>query len=51
MMIVPEAANVPPTPWQTEILAPGRDVLRERTTRPLEAPVMAHIIQRRHTQE
>ena len=23
MMIVPEAANLPPTPWQTEILAPG----------------------------
>ena len=23
MMIVPEAANMPPTPWQTEILAPG----------------------------
>ncbi len=23
MMIVPEAANIPPTPWQTEILAPG----------------------------
>jgi hypothetical protein len=22
-MIVPEAANMPPTPWQTEILAPG----------------------------
>jgi len=22
MMIVPEAANMPPTPWQTEILAP-----------------------------
>ena len=21
MMIVPEAANMPPTPWQTEILA------------------------------
>jgi hypothetical protein len=24
-MIVPEAANMPPTPWQTEILAPGAD--------------------------
>jgi hypothetical protein len=23
MIIVPEAANMPPTPWQTEILAPG----------------------------
>ena len=23
MMIVPEAANMPPTPCQTEILAPG----------------------------
>jgi hypothetical protein len=23
MMIVPEAANMPPTPWQTETLAPG----------------------------
>ena len=23
MMMVPEAANVPPTPWQTEIRAPG----------------------------
>ena len=23
MMIVPEAANMPPTPWQTEILASG----------------------------
>ena len=23
MMVVPEAANMPPTPWQTEILAPG----------------------------
>ena len=23
MMIVPAAANMPPTPWQTEILAPG----------------------------
>src|SRR5580704_16799098 len=23
MMIVPEAANMPPTPWQTEIQAPG----------------------------
>jgi hypothetical protein len=23
MMIGPEAANMPPTPWQTEILAPG----------------------------
>src|SRR5689334_7627846 len=23
MMIVPDAANMPPTPWQTEILAPG----------------------------
>jgi hypothetical protein len=23
MMIVPLAANIPPTPWQTEILAPG----------------------------
>jgi hypothetical protein len=23
MMIVPEAANMPPTPWQTEILTPG----------------------------
>jgi len=23
MMIVPEAADMPPTPWQTEILAPG----------------------------
>jgi len=23
MMIVPEAANMPPTPWQTLILAPG----------------------------
>jgi hypothetical protein len=23
IMIVPEAANMPPTPWQTEILAPG----------------------------
>jgi len=23
MMMVPEAANMPPTPWQTEILAPG----------------------------
>ena len=23
MMIVPEAANMPPTPWQTEILATG----------------------------
>ena len=23
MMIVPLAANMPPTPWQTEILAPG----------------------------
>jgi len=22
-MIVPEAANMPPTPWQTEILVPG----------------------------
>jgi len=22
-MIVPEAANMPPTPWQTEIFAPG----------------------------
>src|SRR6516165_8921942 len=22
MIIVPEAANMPPTPWQTEILAP-----------------------------
>jgi hypothetical protein len=22
-MIVPEAANMPPTPWQPEILAPG----------------------------
>jgi hypothetical protein len=22
-MIVPDAANMPPTPWQTEILAPG----------------------------
>ena len=22
-MMVPEAANMPPTPWQTEILAPG----------------------------
>jgi len=22
MMIVPLAANMPPTPWQTEILAP-----------------------------
>ena len=21
--MVPEAANMPPTPWQTEILAPG----------------------------
>ena len=23
MMMVPEAANMPPTPWHTEILAPG----------------------------
>jgi hypothetical protein len=23
MMSVPEAVNMPPTPWQTEILAPG----------------------------
>jgi hypothetical protein len=23
MMMVPEPANMPPTPWQTEILAPG----------------------------
>ena len=23
MTMVPEAANMPPTPWQTEILAPG----------------------------
>jgi hypothetical protein len=23
MMIVPEAANLPPTPWQTEIFASG----------------------------
>jgi hypothetical protein len=23
MMIVPDTANMPPTPWQTEILAPG----------------------------
>jgi hypothetical protein len=23
MMIVPLAANMPPTPWQTEIFAPG----------------------------
>ncbi len=23
MMIVPDAANMPPTPWQTEILASG----------------------------
>jgi hypothetical protein len=23
MMIVPDAANIPPTPWQTEIFAPG----------------------------
>jgi hypothetical protein len=23
MMMVPEAANMPPTPWKTEILAPG----------------------------
>jgi hypothetical protein len=23
MMIVPEAPNMPPAPWQTEILAPG----------------------------
>ena len=23
MMIVPEAANMPPTPWHTESLAPG----------------------------
>jgi hypothetical protein len=23
MMIVPDAANMPPTPWQAEILAPG----------------------------
>jgi hypothetical protein len=23
MMMVPEAANMPPTPWQTEILASG----------------------------
>ena len=23
MMIVPDAANMPPTPWQTEILAPS----------------------------
>src|SRR5260370_11289505 len=23
MMMVPEAANMPPTPWQTEIRAPG----------------------------
>jgi hypothetical protein len=23
MMIVPEAANMPPTPWQPESLAPG----------------------------
>jgi len=23
MMIVPEAANMPPTPWQTEILVSG----------------------------
>jgi len=23
MMLVPEAANMPPTPWQTEISAPG----------------------------
>jgi len=23
MMIVPEAGNMPPTPWQTEISAPG----------------------------
>jgi hypothetical protein len=23
MMIVPEAANMPPTPWPTEIRAPG----------------------------
>ena len=23
MMVVPEAANMPPTPWQTEILASG----------------------------
>ena len=23
MMIVPDAANMPPTPWQTETLAPG----------------------------
>jgi hypothetical protein len=23
MVMVPEAANMPPTPWQTEILAPG----------------------------
>ena len=23
MMIVPLAANMPPTPWQTEIRAPG----------------------------
>ncbi len=22
-MIVPDAANMPPTPWQTEIFAPG----------------------------
>jgi len=24
MMIVPEAVNMPPTPWQTEILADPR---------------------------
>jgi hypothetical protein len=23
MMIVPDVANMPPTPWQTEIRAPG----------------------------
>ena len=23
MMMVPDAANIPPTPWQTEIWAPG----------------------------
>jgi hypothetical protein len=43
MMIVPEAANMPPTPWQTEILAPGtcagampriwRTLSRKRTCR------------------
>jgi hypothetical protein len=29
MMIVPEAANMPPTPWQTEILAPATQKARE----------------------